>query len=151
MQAEAAGTIWAAVKDNRDNAEELDALGGIRVLISLMRINEEGNSEATEQCVGVLSVVCHISSCCIASLLACGGIPVLIKLISLGDDGVGEYGTQELATKALAGACDESEGCRTAARRVGARHTVQTVLESPLLESPDAVQRLQAINAKVQP
>jgi hypothetical protein len=134
-----------------DNAEELNALGGIQALISLMRINEEGNSEATEQCVGVLSVVCHISPSCITSLLSCGGVQALIKLISLGDDGLGEYGTQELATKALAGACDGSEGCRTVARRVGARQTVKTVLESPLLESPDAVQRQQAINAKVQP
>ena len=149
IQARAAGALWVIVEGERDSstARILD-MDGMTHIARILRYSEADQLEARELTVGLLSSMLKGSPRCAAAAKGCGAISRLMQLMNLGDDGLGAFSTQELAASALVDALTISEECRSDARRSGIRTMIKALTDSPLLLSPDDLERQQAVSSK---
>ena len=152
IQARAAGALWAIVEGNHESyTAQILALHGMPLIMTILKYGASGDQdelEARELTVGLLSSMMKGNELCCNASKACGAVARLMHLMNLGDDGLGAFSTQELAASALAEALENSEDCRSEARRLGIRSMITTLLDSPLLNSPDNLERQQARSSR---
>ena len=149
IQARAAGALWVIVESDSDSTtDKILDLGMMAHLVRILKYAEEYQLEARELTVGLLSSMLKNNQRCAAEAKHCGAVSRLMQLMNLGDDGLGAFSTQELAASALVEALAVSEDCRSDARRSGIRSMIKAISDSPLLQSPDDLERQQAQSSK---
>ena len=166
IQARAAGALWAIVDGknlyaermhrydldgDNDYTEQILTLDGMSTIMNVLMYGNSGDQdelEARELTVGLISSMINGNESCCRVAKQHGVVARLMQLMNLGDDGLGAFSTQELAAKALHGALEISEDCRSEARRSGIREMLKTIIESPLLHSPEDLERQQAMSSR---
>ena len=149
IQSRAAAALWAIVDSNNSQyTARILASGGLPMIMKILQYGEQAEMEAREQIVGLLSSMLKENEECAKAAQRLGAVARLMHLMNLGDDGLGAFSTQELAASGLVEMLETSEDCRTEARRSGIRQMIKALTESPLLNSPDDLERKQAQSSK---
>lgn len=149
IQARAAAALWAIVdSDNSRYTAQILASGSLPIIMKILYYGEQDEMEAREQFVGLLSSMLKGNEECAVAAKSLGAVARLMHLMNLGDDGLGAFSTQELAASGLVEMLETSEDCRTEARRSGIRTMIKALTESPLLNSPNDLERHQAQSSK---